>query len=289
MPKAALQPTLAWNVAPPLAVDAMLEDRCTIESFLARLMHSALVSTPCPVPVAMEHSILGDAQRIRPILAIRVARMLGVETEHSLRAAAAVEVLHSASLIVDDLPCMDNELMRRGRPALHIQFGESTALLAAFSMVALAARMVIEIQATDREYARLRRFQLALLRTLDSASLIGGQSLDLALEGTRRDELRETVNDLKTVPLFQLAVEAGCVSHLSGVPQTLADFGRHFGLAFQLTDDYIDGEVSSRELLDSQFQLCHACLHEYGSAAEPLHELVHYLAHRAAQQSLSNR
>ena len=289
MPKAALQPTLAWNVAPPFIADQLLEDRRIVEVILARLMHSVRVPTPCPVPVAMEHSILGDAQRIRPILTIRVARLLGVETEHSLRAAAAVEVLHSASLIVDDLPCMDNELMRRGRPALHIQFGESTALLAAFSMVALAARMVVEIETTDREYARLRRFQLALLRTLDSASLIGGQSLDLALEGTRRNEMRETVNDLKTVPLFQLAVEAGCVSHLSGVPQSLADFGRHFGLAFQLTDDYIDGELFSRELLDSQYERCHACLDDFGAAAEPLHELVHYLAHRAAQKSLSNR
>ena len=289
MSKAALKPALAWNVAPSFVGDPLLQDRSTVETFLARLLFSTRVATPCPVPVAIEHSILGDAQRIRPILALRVARMLGVETEHSLRAAAAVEVLHSASLIVDDLPCMDNELMRRGRPALHIQFGEPTALLAAFSMVALAARMVVEIPATDREYTRLRRFQLALLHTLDCTSLIGGQSLDLALEGTRRDEMRETVNDLKTVPLFQLSVEAGCVSHPFGVPQELADFGRHFGLAFQLTDDYLDGELQDRSTLADQYETCCACLHPYGSHADPLHELVQYLAHRAAQQNHSHR
>ncbi len=283
MPKAVLQSAITWNAPPAFPSDPLLDDRLTVEAFLSRLMQSARTPTPCPVPAAMEHSLLGDAQRIRPILALRVARLLDAQSEHNLRAAAAVEVLHSASLIVDDLPCMDNDLMRRGRPSLHIQFGEPTALLAAFSMVALAARMVVEIPATDREHARLRRFQLALLRTLDCASLVGGQSLDLALEGDRRNEMRETVNDLKTVPLFQLAVEAGCVSHPFGVPDDLADFGRHFGLAFQLTDDYLDGEILNRDILDAQYAQCRSCLQAYGEHADSLFELVQYLAHRAAK------
>ena len=148
---------------------------------------------------AMRYAVLGGGQRLRPILALRVADLLATVTEATLRAACAVELLHSASLIVDDLPCMDNSALRRNRPAAHIQFGEATALLAAFALVGLAARTV----------ADLPPFQLHLLRMLDSSSLVGGQALDLALQGPERESQRARVTDLKTVPLFELAVEAG--------------------------------------------------------------------------------
>ncbi len=264
-------------------------DRERVELFLTTLLSKPDGQRLGPVPLAMEYAVLGEAQRIRPILALRLARMLQCETEHTLRAAAAVELIHSASLMIDDLPCMDNETIRRGRLAAHLQFGEPTAILGAFSMVALAARIVMEAAASDAECLRLRRFQLALLSTLDCSSLVGGQSMDLTLVGEARHEMRATVNDLKTVPLFQLAVEAGCVSHAAGVPEDLGSFARNFGVAFQLTDDYLDGEFENPEPLHQAYELCRASLQPYGANAEPLLELVEYLAERAEIQSRSHR
>lgn len=265
------------------------EDKLRVESLLSRLLDASAIGSVCPVPAAMEYSVLGEAQRIRPILALRVARLLRAETESALRAAAAVEILHSASLVIDDLPCMDNELVRRGRACTHVEFGESTAVLAAFSLVALAARIVLEAPASDSEFARLRRFQLSLLRTLDCASLVGGQSMDLSLTGARREELRSTVNDLKTGPLFQLAMEAGAVSAPGGLPESLARFGKCFGLAFQLTDDYLDGEIHDTEILYHQYDRCREILKPYADNAAPVNELVQYLEERVRAASHRRR
>jgi geranylgeranyl pyrophosphate synthase len=265
------------------------QDRQSVENFLAQILPPAS-SQPeaCPIPAAVLYSVFGDAQRIRPILALRVARLLEAESEHSMRAAAAVEILHSASLIVDDLPCMDNEAMRRGRPAVHIEFGEPSAVLAAFTMVALAARIVMEAPASPEQLERSRQFQLALLKTLDVGSLVGGQSLDLALSGEAREAQREHMNDLKTVPLFQLAVAAGCVSYPGGLPAELDSFGRRFGLAFQMTDDYLDGELSSFPTLLEQYERCREPLLSFGAAADPLFELIDYLQQRAQAKDHRN-
>jgi geranylgeranyl diphosphate synthase type II len=257
-------------------------DRAKVEAYLAEILSVSEQPAFNPVPRAMEYAAMGNAQRVRPILALRVARMLRAETAIALRAACSVELLHSASLVVDDLPCMDNEMIRRGRTALHIQFGESTAILAAFSMVALAARIAMESPGVEVENPRLRLFQYSLLRTLDCSSLVGGQSMDLALVGAERDKMRTTVNELKTVPLFQLAVEAGCVSYPGGVPKELDVFGRLFGVAYQLTDDFLDGEFQDRKILDDTYEQCRACLQSFGANAEPLLELVDHLAQRAA-------
>ena len=265
------------------------DDKERVETFLSTLLLKSPANALGPVPAAMEYAVLGEAQRIRPVLSLRLARMLNCETDHTMRAAAAVELIHSASLMIDDLPCMDDETIRRGRLAAHIQFGEPTTILGAFSMVALAARIVLEAPASDAECTRLRRFQLALLSTLDCSSLVGGQSMDLTLVGDARHEMRATVNDLKTVPLFQLAIEAGCVSNPAGVPEDLSNFGRNFGVAFQLTDDYLDGEFENPEPLHHAYEHCRASLQPYGANAEALLELVEYLAERAEIQSRNHR
>jgi len=276
MLNALLQSDVAVGYSPTLAICIFGEDKAKVESCLATMLSKGLEAGWNPVPKAMEYAVMGQAQRVRPILALRVARMLRAETENTLRAAAAVELIHSASLIIDDLPCMDNESIRRGRPAVHLQYGEPTAILAAFSMVAMAARVVI----TGSSGLGLQRFQLELLKTLDCSSLIGGQSMDLALVGDERNAQRSAVNDMKTAPLFQLAVEAGCVSHPEGVPRELEAFGRHFGVAFQLTDDFLDGELDDRKILDETYEQCRASLQYYGAHAEPLLELVQYLEQR---------
>lgn len=255
-------------------------DRCKVDACLESLLIPNQGKAENPVPRAMEYAAMGRAQRIRPILALRIARILRAETRQALHAAAAVELVHSASLIIDDLPCMDNESMRRGRPSVHREFGEPTAILAAFSMVGMAARIVFESSDSEADCQRLQRFQMALLRTLDCASLVGGQSMDLTLVGSERERLRQKMNEMKTVPLFQLAVEAGCVSNPAGVPQELEAFGKAFGVAFQLTDDYLDGELHDRKILDDTYEQCRAILQAYGENVKPLFELVDYLAER---------
>ena len=256
-------------------------DRADIERELRDVLLS--VGKTNPVHACMEYAVLGEAQRVRPLLALRVGRLCGAREELTLRAAAAVELLHSASLIVDDLPSMDNETQRRGQPAAHVAFGEPAALLAAFGLVALAARSVTEQPCAKHWLAGQRRFQHALLRTLDCCSLIGGQLMDLQLTGARREASRETMNELKTVPLFLLAIEAGTAYADSPSYPLLKQFGREYGVAFQLTDDYLDGELKERTRLSRQFDLTRACLAPFDPSANALTELVDYLEARLEQ------
>ena len=260
------------------------DDRRLVEHELRSILAPSASSA---VSACMEYAVLGAAQRLRPLLAIRTARLTGGQFSLTLRAAAAIELLHCASLIVDDLPCMDNDETRRNRPSAHVAYGESTALLAAFGLVALAARTVIEQEASQQYWAGQRRFQIALLRTMDCASLIGGQVMDLELSGDRREQCRDLLNEMKTVPLFLLAIEGGVAyaparSEASAPAYALLRcFGRQFGVALQMTDDYLDGEASDFEYLERQLSATTECLNPFGAAASPLVELVEYLHVRA--------
>jgi len=251
-------------VTVPLLVEPDLStDRLRVDQLLAE----RLSGQPGVVGDAMRYAVLSGGQRLRPILALQVADLLGTVTETTLRAASAVELFHSASLIVDDLPCMDNSALRRNRPAAHIQFGEATALLAAFALVGLAARTV----------ADLPPFQLHLLRMLDSSSLVGGQALDLALRGEERDSQRAHVTDLKTVPLFELAVEAGLLESGGQHRRRLLEFGRELGIAYQMMDDYVDGEIADRAAIDRQFARTRDLLAPFGVSAVGLHSFLDHL------------
>ena len=221
------------------------------------------------VQEAMRYAVLGPGQRLRPMLALRVARVLGSPENSTRTAGAAIELLHCASLIVDDLPCMDNDGTRRNRPALHVEFGEATAILAAFALVALAARVVAVFPA----------FQIKLLNTLDCSQLIQGQSLDLELTGSARNAQRPLVTELKTVPLFDLAIHAGLLSSRAGRDhaQAVLSFGHEFGSAYQILDDFTDGEITNSAPVNEQFSRARACLKVFGSEAYPLEELLDHL------------
>lgn len=246
-------------------LNSIASDRLQVNDYLETVLPPRSGS----VTEAMRYAVLGSGQRLRSILAVRVGRMLGAESAVTIRAAAAVELMHCASLIVDDLPCMDNAQIRRSRPAVHIEFGEATAVLAAFALVALAARSVAE-QAC---------FQMRLLSMLDCDNLVGGQALDLELRGDARDQHRSRMTELKTVPLFQLAVEAGTLgaSYTSSELQRLLRFGREFGSAYQLMDDYLDGELADRMTVDAQFHRAVNLLDPFGARAAFLTVLLNYL------------
>ncbi len=259
-------------------------DRCVINARLVQLLGNEASHSGAIIRDAMRYAVLGPAQRIRPILALRVARVLDAPVDLTLRAAVALELLHCASLVVDDLPCMDDSPLRREQPSLHVKFGESAAVLAAFGLVALAARTLVESQCVPAYKDRFIQFQVALLRSLDCSGLIAGQALDLHLEQRSIATSTRDVSELKTVPLFMLAVSAG--SLFAGIDSNeralLNGFGREFGLAFQMADDFLDGDPADVCVLEEKLTTLRAAIAPFGPASRDLEELVDYLHARVA-------
>lgn len=262
------------------APSALQSDQQLVEDYLTELLRSKRPDQPTPVLGAMRHAVLEGGQRVRPLLTLRVGRILHAPEPHTMRAAGAVELLHCASLIVDDLPCMDDAKFRRGKPAAHIAFGESTAVLAAFALVALAARTIIEDACNSPHAAEFVSFQHSLLKTLDCSSLIGGQAMDLGLGHSTN---RSTIDELKTVPLFTLAVKGGYIfSNLAASNRLRLDsFAREFGYAFQAVDDYLDGDAATPAQAIQRIDSARTHITRFGRAARPLHELLDHLHARA--------
>ena len=264
-------------------------DRLAVDHHLTKLLCLEGPTDGGIVHEAMRYAVLGKAQRIRPVLSLRVARMFGAPEELTLSAAAAVELLHCASLIVDDLTCMDDDSFRRDRESVHVRYGEATAILAAFGLVALAARSVVEDPFMERHRLRMLDFQILLLRTLDCAGLIAGQAMDLNLSNTNCMVSACEISELKTVPLFTLAVSAGAlfVDLDQNEQALLSCFGREFGLAFQMSDDLLDGEQSDTEPLREKLTTLRAAIAPFGGASRDLEELVDYLHARVSAQRSS--
>jgi geranylgeranyl pyrophosphate synthase len=263
---------------------AIATDRSEINRYLETLLCVHGQTAGRAVFDAMRYAVLGSAQRIRPVLSLRIARLLGAPHELTMAAAGAVELLHCASLIVDDLPCMDDSPFRRDRASVHIEFGESTAILAAFALVALAARSVLEAPCASEDRERVIDFQLSLLRTLDCCGLIAGQAMDLesaALHGPRADA---SISDLKTVPLFTLAVQAGSLVaiHNADSRALLSGFGREFGLAFQMSDDLLDGEEEDAQPFRDKLSMLRALIAHFGPGARDIEDLIDYLNDRVS-------
>ena len=260
----------------PAVYTSLHQDQRLVEAKLQHLLSGSMPERG-PVLEAMRYAVLGTGQRLRPMIAVRVGRLLGSAEDATTAAAASVELFHCASLIVDDLPCMDNADSRRDRPSVHVAYGQSTAVLAAFGLVALAARAVIE---PDCPFiARRQCFQLQLLRTLDVEGLLAGQALDLLLSGDTRDRNRTRMTELKTVPLFELSVRAGlmCADASPQEQACLLRFGRLFGLAYQALDDVLDGELDGALDVEAAFEAAAGELAGFGSNAVELRQLITYL------------
>jgi geranylgeranyl pyrophosphate synthase len=270
----------------------LAKDRSEINRYLENLLCAHGQAAGRSVSDAMRYAVLGSAQRIRPVLSLRIARLFGAPHQLTLAAAGAVELLHCASLIVDDLPCMDDSPFRRDRASVHVEFGESTAILAAFALVALAARSVMETPCADVDRERAIEFQLALLRTLDCCGLIAGQAMDLANAASNGHRADLDISDLKTVPLFTLAVQAGSLVEIENADSraVLSGFGREFGLAFQMSDDLLDGEEEDAQPFLEKLSMLRALVAHFGPAARDIESLIDYLndrvsSHKNCQQS----
>jgi len=204
---------------------------------------------PTRLHQAMRHSIFAGGKRLRPILTLAAAEACGGSTDAALNNACAVECLHTYSLIHDDLPCMDNDDMRRGVPTCHIAFDYPTALLAGDALQALAFELVAQTAPTSRHSAAQMVRELA--RTAGSLHLVGGQVADL--EGEKKklplEDLR-FVHEGKTAALLTCSIKLGAMS-ANATPeqmQALHDFGMATGLAFQIIDDILDVTQTSEKL-----------------------------------------
>ena len=193
---------------------------------------------------AMRHAVIGGGKRVRPLLLVAVAEMYGASRPSALRAGCAIEAIHAYSLVHDDLPCMDDDDLRHGKPTVHRAFDEATAVLAGDALHALAFELL-----TTLETARDPHVQAELVAALACASghngMAGGQMMDLAAEGRECDLHTITrLQQLKTGALLGAAVEMGAI--LGKVVEDsrtyLRAYARDIGLAFQIADDLIDHE-----------------------------------------------
>jgi len=216
---------------------------------------------PAALIAAMRYAVLDGGKRIRPLLLLASAQAVsgtqpgllpegdGVRDDAALRAACAVELIHAYSLVHDDLPCMDNDVLRRGKPTVHVKFGEAGALLAGDALQALAFELLTPgAGMSGEQQAQLCRL---LARAAGSAGMAGGQAIDLASVGVALTEhqLRE-MHRLKTGALLQASVLMGAVfgAVSAQAHEALKAYGAAIGLAFQVVDDMLDVTADSATL-----------------------------------------
>ena len=195
----------------------------------------------------MRHAVIGGGKRMRPLLVVAACDLFHVDRERALRVALAIECVHCYSLIHDDLPCMDDDDLRRGKPTVHKAFDEATAVLAGDSLHALAFEILAD-PATHGDPAARAELVLELARASGPSGMAGGQMMDIA--ATENDfDLGETtrLQQLKTGALIGFCLEAGAI--MARVPEQgrtpLRGYARDLGLAFQIADDLLDVEGSS--------------------------------------------
>jgi farnesyl diphosphate synthase len=198
---------------------------------------------------AMRYGVLDGGKRLRPLLVLAAAQAVQGQGEASMRAAVAVELIHAYSLIHDDMPCMDNDVLRRGKPTVHVQFGQAQAMLAGDAMQALAFEVLTPDEGVDPLVQA--RLCALLARAAGHSGMAGGQAIDLASVGKPLDE--QTLRDMhrrKTGALLQASVLLGaaCGPCDARALRALTEFGASIGLAFQVVDDVLDVTQASEVL-----------------------------------------
>ena len=226
--------------------DALSQTTENVNRHLERVLSyeatSGEIGRPRKLVDAMRHGVLNGGKRIRPFLLIQTAALFEVAEEVALPFASALECLHSYSLIHDDLPAMDNDDLRRGKPTVHQAFDEATAILAGDALLTLAFDL-ITAAATQVDGNTKAELVGLLAKAAGLGGMVGGQVLDIAAENQSptADEIR-TLQSMKTGALIRFACEAGAVLGRADAAQrqSLRQFGETIGLAFQLADDLLD-------------------------------------------------
>lgn len=199
---------------------------------------------------AMRYSVLSGGKRLRAFLVIQAADLFLVPRPHAIRVAVALECVHSYSLIHDDLPCMDDDDLRRGIPTVHKKFNEATAILAGDALQSLAFEILSDPK--THSSAEVRASLVAkLARAIGAKGMVGGQTMDIYANAKVIDIVTITrLQQLKTGALIAFACEAGAILGHASPAKTnaLKAFAHDLGLAFQITDDILDKEGSTREM-----------------------------------------
>lgn len=226
----------------------------SLEALLADKARHGEIARPARLMAAMRHAALGGGKRLRPFLAIEAARLLGRDGEGPLRAGCAVELLHCYSLVHDDLPSMDDDDLRRGRPTVHRAFDEATAILVGDALQTLAFEVLAD-PVTDPDPAIRSDLVLGLARASGVGGMVGGQLLDLSAEGrygpadlTEADVRR--LQMMKTGAILAFSVEAGAIIGRADAAARgrLVAYGHALGAAFQVADDILDREASAEAM-----------------------------------------
>jgi geranylgeranyl diphosphate synthase type II len=278
-----------------------------VDAELDRLAPKETVE-PATIHRAMRYSLFAGGKRIRPILCLEAARTLTDAWEAVAPAACALELIHTYSLIHDDLPALDNDDYRRGKPTNHKVFGDAMAILAGDGLLTLAFQVLAELSAPDERKTRLIAELAVASGTV--GGMIGGQVADLEGEGrTPNAQLLETIHRAKTGALLRVSLRMGAIAAGAGDSEyeALSRYGEHVGLAFQIVDDILDVEESSEALgktagkdaaqhkitfpavygldtsrLMAQEECAHAhsAIGRFGERATRLHELADLIVHR---------
>jgi farnesyl diphosphate synthase len=280
-----------------------------MESALARLLPAPSIA-PRRLHEAMRYASLGGGKRVRPLLTFAAGAVSGASPERLEIAAAAVEMVHAYSLAHDDLPCMDDDVLRRGKPTVHVEFDEATALLVGDALQSLAFQLLAEHRLADDPSAQLGMVG-ALAYASGSRGMAGGQAIDLESTGKALTppEL-ELMHIHKTGALIRAAVAIGaaCGQKLGEAQEAKLDhYAKCVGLAFQVVDDVLDAEASTatlgktagkdarqgkttyvstlgaagaREFAETLRRDAHAALADFGARARRLGELADYIVLR---------
>lgn len=277
-------------------VNAYLRERGElVDGFLEQVLPKP-GTVPTALAQAMRHLVFPGGKRLRPALAFAAAEAVGAPPERALALAAAVELIHTYSLVHDDLPCMDDDDERRGRPTVHVAYGEAVAVLAGDALLALA----FEVLATQGARDACPERALGALRDLAEAAgaraLVGGQVDDLELLEVPADAARiESVHLRKSAALIAASVVGGARQAGADAARLarLRRFGEDVGVAFQIADDVLDkdedgacslvrvlGEDGARARAEALLQAALTQLDDLGEKAEPLRELARFAVRR---------
>jgi len=233
--------------------EILLQGQQAADAALERLLPPD-TQYPPSIHAAMRHSVFAGGKRLRPILCMEAARMVYVAPSSALppgiaELGAAVEMLHTYSLIHDDLPALDNDDLRRGRPTCHVAFGEATAILAGDALQTYAYEVLARLQCAAEARVRIIEEIAHATGTIDG--MIGGQVLDLEAEHTKPDaKTLEYIHRSKTGALITACLISGCIyaNATATELQRVREFGRAAGLAFQIADDILDVTQTSEQL-----------------------------------------
>ncbi len=292
---------------------ALLAHARAVEAFLAssldQRLHAGEIARPERLWAAMRHGVLNGGKRLRPFLVLESSALFKGDREAALRVAAALECVHCYSLVHDDLPAMDDDDLRRGKPTVHKAFDEATAILAGDSLLTYAFDLIAD-EATALAAERRAALVLGLARAAGGGGMAGGQALDLEAETSSPDEAGIIrLQAMKTGALIRYACEAGAIVAGASIAdrERLAEFGSAIGLAFQLADDLLDitataemmgkatgkdatagkatlvglhGEVWARRQLAGLVTQAESLLDPYGPRAETLKAAGRFVAER---------